>query len=185
MPEDGRPTLPRGGAWEAGAPEEDGRIGELETRWAELGARVARRARGLLREVLVSLMYPVAMWAIGSILSPGSGMSLPSVLPLALLLLGPVHFSRDREPETVSEAVEQGVSRALHPVVGIVMPFVVLALVAVVDFEVLGRIAWYPAGILTLLLLIYPAVSVLILVVQALRLAVVSARLGYMRGMRG
>ena len=85
----------------------------------------------------------------------------------------------------MSEAVEQGVSRALHPVAGTVMPFVVLALVVAVDFEVLGRIARYPAGILTLLLLIYPAASVLILAVQALRLAVVSARLGYMRGMRG
>lgn len=85
----------------------------------------------------------------------------------------------------MSEAVEQGVSRALHPVAGIVMPFVVLALVVVVDFEVLGRIAWYPAGVLTLLLLVHPAASVLILAVQALRLAVVSARLGCMRGMRG
>ena len=166
------------------ASKKDVKIAGLEARRAELGARVARRARGLLREALVSLMYPVAMWAIDSILSPGSGMGLPSVPPLALLLLGPVHFSRDREPVTVSEAVEQGVSRALHPVVGIFMPFVVLALVVAVDFEVLRRIAWYPAGILAVLLLAYPVFSLLVLTVQGLRLSVMSARLGYMRRMR-
>lgn len=180
-----RPSLPRGGTWEAGgAPAQDEKIARLERRGGEeLETHVVRRAQDLLGDAFVSLMHPLALWALSALLSPGS-VGLVETLPLALLLLGPVHFSRDREPETMSEAVEQGVSRALHPFAGIFMPFIVLALVIVVDFEVLGQIAWYPAGVLTLLLLICPAASVLILAVQALRLAVVNVRLGYMRGMR-
>ena len=59
------------------------------------------------------------------------------------------------------------------------MPFVGLALVVA-----LAQFAWDPTGALTVLLLAYPVVNLLVLMVQGLRLSVMSARLRYMRGMR-